>query len=168
MTLTDTHQFRPSRLWKSVSPGDRLDTAVAFWREGDEATRAQAIDAIARHLKFRHKSVMALPDDRKAQHLASLPVVPEAVASRLLIIHHLATKRPMMAAFLDALGIAHDNGVITAETIAPPDARRCERVASDLSATLPKDEVALYFATLVSQDEHTWGVLAPVVAALKD
>lgn len=161
MTVTDSHQFRPSRLWKLVSPAHRLDTALAFWREGDEATRTQAIDAIARHLKFRHKSVMALPDDRKARHLASLPVVPDVVASRLLIIYHLATKRPMMAAFLDALGIAHDNGLITAETIAPPDADRCQRAARDLGAKLPKDEVALYFATLVSQDEELW-------AALKD
>ena len=34
------------------------------------------------------------------------------MAGRALILYHLAEQRPMMGAFLDALGIAHENGLI--------------------------------------------------------
>ena len=159
MPSSDSHQFRASRLWKLVSRDDQFTAALAFWSEGDATTQGQAVDAIARHLKFRHKSVMALPDDRKARHLASLPVVPDLVASRLLIVYHLKTKRPMMAAFLDAIGIAHDHGLISEELLAPPDAARCQQAARDLATAFPRDDVTLYFATLVSQDEDLWAAL---------
>lgn len=163
MIATDAHQFHPSRLWKLVPADGRLEAARAFWVESDAAFQAQAVDAVARHLRFRHKSVMALADDRKARYLASLPAVPDAVAARLLITYHLATKRSMMAAFLDALGVVHDNGLITAERVKPPDAERCQQAARDLAATFPTDEVSLYLATLVSQDPETWGALKDVL-----
>jgi hypothetical protein len=154
---SESHQFRPSKLWKLLSAQRRSETAAAFWRDGsDAAASAQAIDAIARHLNFRHKSVMALPDDRKARHLASLPAVPDAVAARLLITYHLAAQRPMMAAFLDALGLAHDNGLIADERVAPPDAARCQQAARSIAAAFPREDVSLYLATLVSQDEEAW------------
>jgi len=161
---SESHQFRPSKLWKLLSAQRRSETAAAFWRDGsDAAASAQAIDAIARHLNFRHKSVMALPDDRKARHLASLPAVPDAVAARLLITYHLAAQRPMMAAFLDALGLAHDNGLIADEHVAPPDATRCQQAARSIAAAFPREDVSLYLATLVSQDEETWGQLKKIV-----
>ena len=158
----ETHQYRPSRLWKLLSASRRLEAAAAFWhwQEGSDASAAaQAVDAIARHLNFRHKSVMALPDARKAQHLAALPAIPDALAARLLITYHLAAQRPMMAAFLDALGLAHDNGLITAEHVSPPDAARCRQAARSLATAFPREDVSLYLATLVSQDEETWAGL---------
>jgi hypothetical protein len=153
----ESHQFRPSKLWKLLSAQRRSETAAAFWKDGaDATTAAQAIDAIARHLNFRHKSVMALPDDRKAQHLASLPTLPDALAARLLVTYHLAAQRPMMAAFLDALGLAHDNGLIADEHVKPPDAARCQQAERSIAAAFPREDVSLYLATLVSQDEETW------------
>jgi hypothetical protein len=62
------------------------------------------------------KTVVSLDVDRKARHLATLGSVPDSTAARALIVYHLAEQRPMMGAFLDALGIAHENGLIQAET----------------------------------------------------
>src|SRR3974377_207402 len=96
----------PARLWKKLTPPHRQKGAAAFW-QADEAAddQVQAALLIAQQKKFRPKSVMALDVERKAKHLASMPLVPEQVAARALIAYHLEAQRPMMGAFLDALGI---------------------------------------------------------------
>ena len=66
----------------------------------------------------------------------------------------------MMSAFLDSLGIAHENGLINEETVAKPDTDKLRAAATELASTFPPDEVSLYFSTLVSQDPETWGDLA--------
>ena len=72
----------------------------------------QAALLIAQQKKFRPKTVIGLDVDRKAKHLASLASLPDSIAARALMLYHLADQRPMMGRFLDALGIAHENGLI--------------------------------------------------------
>ena len=76
----------------------------------------QAALLIAQQKKFRPKTVISLDLDRKTRHLASLVTLPDSIVARALIAYHLAAQRPMMGAFLDALGIAHENGVIRKTT----------------------------------------------------
>src|ERR1700751_4767672 len=108
----------PGRLWKQMSADQRLAAARAFWTADDAIDdQLQAALLIAQQKKFRPKTVIGLDLDRKARHLASLPSLPEAIAARVLVLYHLAAKRPMMAAFLDALGIAHEEGLIKEEAV---------------------------------------------------
>src|SRR5687768_7320103 len=157
----DLSPFRPSRIWKRLSPERRLEAAELFW-EDDESSEQQveAITAIAGHMKFRTKSVVALPSAKRARYLAGLPGVSDSVAARALVHYHLERRRPMMAAFLDGLGIAHENGLITEETVAKPDRERMKTAVAALAASYPAEDVGLYFATLVSQDPDVWGELA--------
>jgi hypothetical protein len=63
---------RPSQLWKRLSPDRRLQAADAFWQDENAlAEQAEAIVLIAQRLKFRTRSVQALPRDKKARHLVS-------------------------------------------------------------------------------------------------
>ena len=126
----------PGKLWKRIPPERRLEACVSFWQEEEAVEQqAEALLAIASHFRFRAKSVRALPLEKKARYLASLPGVPDSVAGRVLVAYHLAHQRPMLAAFLDALGMPHDNGVLNgggAEGAAgrPPEGRggrRCAR-----------------------------------------
>src|SRR5471032_2354881 len=154
----------PSKLWKQMPLDQRLAAAHAFWAEGDdgEGMHAQHVDAIltlARRLNFRPKSVQALPIERRTKQLAASPDVTDAVASRALIAYHLAAQRPLMAAFLDALGIAHENGLIQAETVEPPDPAKLAEAAASLVPNFPAGDVALYLNTLLTQDPETWGRL---------
>ena len=66
----------------------------------------------------------------------------------------------MMGAFLDALGVQHENGLIADETLAAPDKEKLQTAVSTLTAAHPADDVALYLSTLVWQDPETWGTLA--------
>jgi hypothetical protein len=154
---------RPSQLWKSLSPDRKQQAAEAFWSdENASLEQAEAVATIAQRIKFRAKSVIALPREKKARHLVSLGAVSELVAARLLVAYHLAHQRAMMGSFLDALGIAHENGLIADEEMAPPSPERLHEAAKAIAATYPPDDVALYLSTLTWQDPDTWGALADV------
>lgn len=153
---------RPSQLWKGLPLERRMALADAFWREeGDDAQMQQmeAIGTLARRLNFRVRSVQALPVDRRARHLAQMPDVSEAIATRALISYHLAAQRPLMAAFLDALGIPHENGVINSEEVAKPDAAKLAAAVESVKTSFPADDVSLYLRTLEIIDGETWGEL---------
>ena len=160
--MTDAPDIpRPSQLWKQLSPERKAQAADAFWRDDNAAVeQAEAIAAIAQRLKFRAKSVVALPIEKKSRYLLGLAGMSELVAARLLVAFHLQHQRPMMAAFLDALGIAHEDGLIADEQVEPPSPERLKAAADTLTAAFPPDDVQLYFSTLMWQDPDTWGALA--------
>ena len=135
----------------------RTSAARAFWADEQAALeQAEAVALISRHIKFRPKSVITLPLDKKARHLAGLTQVSDLLAARLMIAYHLEHQRPMMGAFLDLLGITHENGLINEEKVPKQDAAKLKQAATDLTATYPADDVSLYLDTLVSQDPETW------------
>jgi len=152
----------PSRLWKLMTLTQRQDAALAFWQDdqaGDDQVQAALL--IAQRKKFRPKSVLSLDDERKARHLATLGLVPEQIAARALIAYHLSAKRPMMGAFLDALGIKHEDGLIQDDEV-KPDPDKVGSAASALTSQFPPEDVSLYLNTLYSQDPETWAALAGV------
>jgi hypothetical protein len=164
--MTDLMNFRPSKVWRRLPLGRRTDAATLFWADEDSIDQQlEAVNAIASHMKFRPRSVVDLPIEKKARYLATLPSVADTIAARALVTYHLARQRPLMGAFLDSLGIGHENGLISEDTIAKPDDTALKRAAEDLASKYPAEDVSLYFATLVSQDPDTWGSLADVPQA---
>ena len=71
----------------------------------------------------------------------------------------------MMGAFLDALGIAHENGLIQEDSV-KPDAAKIAPAAAELAKQFPADDVPLYLNTLLCQDPETWGALDETVKAM--
>jgi len=163
--MTET-TLTPSRLWKQLTLEQRTRAARAFW-EDPEATddQLQAALLIAQQKKFRPKTVVGLDVDRKARHLATLGTVPDQIAARTLVVYHLAEQRPMMGAFLDALGIAHENGLIQEDSV-KPDPEKIAPAAAELIKQFPADDVRLYLTTLVCQDPETWGSLDETVKTM--
>jgi hypothetical protein len=138
----------------------RQEAARAFWTDQESTMEQLEIYALlARRLNFRLKSVQALPLDRKVKHLMAMGNVSDGVAGRLLVTYHLARQRPMMGAFLDALGIPHENGLIAEEDTVRPEPEKLKSAVAALRASYPPEDVDLYFCTLVLQDEDTWGAL---------
>jgi hypothetical protein len=153
----------PALLWKGMSEDQRLRAADAFWRE--EANADQQVEAmvlLAQKLKARPRYIATLPVEKKARHLAHYVGMPDVLAARLLVSYHLGHQRPMMATFLDALGVVHDNGLINDDLGGPVPADKVKAGAEALSAAYPAADVRLYFETLLLQDPDTWGALATV------
>jgi hypothetical protein len=140
--------------------------AESFW--GDEQSseqQAEAIAAIAARMKFRTKSVLALSREKRTKYLATLPTISDSIVARALVAYHLEHQRPMMSAFLDSLGISHDNGLIADDSAPKADAAALRTAAAELATKYPAEDASLYFATLVSQDPDTWGELAQSLVA---
>jgi len=159
----DLSNFRPSKLWRKIPLERRIDAAGLFWEDEHSADQqVEAVSAIATQMKFRPRSVIALPPEKRAKYLAQLPAISDTIAARALVNYHLERQRPMMSAFLDLLGIQHENGLISDETVAKPDPAKVQNAAKELSAMFPSEDVALYLSTLVSQDPETWEALIDV------
>jgi hypothetical protein len=142
-----------------MTGAQRLAAARALWNDDEAADeQVQAALLIAERKKFRPKTVIGLDDERKARHLASL-TPSDPLAGRLLILYHLAEQRPMMSAFLDALGIAHEQGLIKQDEV-KPDAAKIPPAVSAIGERFPPEDVGLYLRTLVCQDPETWGALS--------
>ena len=159
---------RPARLWKELSPENRLVAAEAFWRDDQSEAGMQhveAIVAIAKRLNFRPKSVQGLSLERRTKHLAHMPEISDAIATRALIAYHFSARRDLMSAFLDALGIAHENGLIKDETVPPPSRDRLAAAITSVRATFAPADVALYVHTLASLDGETWAEAEAALAA---
>ena len=153
-------------------PADKRQRAAeAFWRDREspeiQVQQMEVAATLARRLNFRVKSIQALPAERKGKHLAQLPDVTDAVAMRALVAYHFAEQRALMGAFLDGLGLTHDNGLITAEEVTAPtvDALRAAFTSVRQAATFPEDDLRFYLRTLASLDTETW---SNVDAVLQD
>ena len=154
--MTDA-PMTPARLWRSMTADQRQRAARAFWQDEDATDdQVQAALLIAQQKKFRPKTVVSLDVDRKARHLATMGSLPDQLAARALVLYHLAEHRPMMGAFLDALGIKHDNGLIEEDDV-KPDPSKLAPAVNKLKAEYPAEDVRLYLDTLKCQDPETWG-----------
>src|SRR6188768_3264313 len=153
----DLSNYRPSKLWRRMPLERRMDAADLFWNDEHSADQQmEAVAAIASHMKFRARSVLTLAPEKRAKYLAQLPTMSDAIAARALVNYHLERQRPMMGAFLDLLGIAHENGLISDDNVVKPDAAKVKEAARALAEKFPQEDASLYFATLVSQDPETW------------
>ena len=156
----DLSNYRPSKLWRRMPLERRIDAADLFWNDEHSADQQmEAVASIASHMKFRPRSILTLAPEKRAKYLAQLPNVTDAIAARALVSYHLERQRPMMGAFLDLVGITHENGLIAEENVPKPDAAKVKAAAKELATKFPEDEVSLYLATLVSQDPETWDAL---------
>jgi hypothetical protein len=138
----------------------RLRAARALWNDAEaRAEQVQAAGIIAQQLKFRPKTVASLDNEKKARYLTNVVNVPDELAAKLLVAYHFAEQKPMMSAFLDAIGVAHENGLIKDDAGAP-DPARVAGAATAIATSYPAEDVAVYLNTLLWQDPETWGVVA--------
>ena len=147
------------KLWKALTPEERaaaISAAMADDENGWVKTTTRA--AVAGAIKFRPQTVATWPRQKLVAEAARLPLDDVQLLSAFLVDLHLGTRRPMMAAFLDAVGVKHEDGRIDTEATGPvevsPETLRA--AADDLAQRYPLDEVVTYFLTLLLQDPETW------------
>jgi len=156
-----------AHIWRDMTAEQRLAAAEALWADADSThQQVEAVQAIASHLHFRPQSVLKLPLEKRVRHLASLRAVSESLASRALAVYHLTAKRAMLETFLNALGIAHEDGLIAEGAKAAPEPAALRAAAAALLAAFPPADVRVYFLTLAAQDPATWGPLQPLAGEL--
>jgi hypothetical protein len=162
----DFRTLTPSRLWRSLDADERSLAARAFFAHpwGDAATRREGDLAIAKALRFREDAVRRLPADKRASYLAKAVQPADSLAGSILLALHLEQRRGLLSAFLDALGIPHDQGMIAEDReLQAPEREALGRAAEALDARFPVREVDVYLAALLALDPSVWEGLADVL-----
>ena len=156
-------RFEPtaSRLWKRLGREERQAAATAFWRETPPEAAGIALAAVVKARHLRPQVARAMPPEEQARALASVLDVGEPVASSLLVALHLGDRRAMLATFLDAAGLPHENGLLKDDGAdAPVDEDAARRgVAALTAAGHPAGHVRTYLNTLWLQDPDRWKAL---------
>ncbi len=151
------------RLWKSLSPEERLAAATHFWTEPPADVVGAALGVLVKARHMRPQAARSLAPEAQARILATVFEPGETLAAALLVSLHLGHRRPLLAAFLDALGLPHQDGVLQQEETEPPPLREEEaRKAASTLGGFPRPQVATYFNTLWLQDPERWRVLETV------
>ena len=165
-TALDLTTCGPTQLWAALPVETRQSAARALYAHdwGNAPTRREADFAIMQGMHFRETAVRQLPVDRRAGYLARSIRPTDSLASSMLLALHLESRRPMLATFMDALGIPHTDGLIADdhETKAPK-AAALEKAVGALRAKFDAADVDLYLACLVVLDRETWGGLAALI-----
>ncbi|HEX5043333.1 MAG TPA: hypothetical protein VFV75_10535 [Candidatus Polarisedimenticolaceae bacterium] len=164
----DFQGLTPARLWRSLAAEERMLGARAFFAHAwaDGSARREGELAIARALRFREDAVRKLPLDKRAGYLAKAVQPADSLAGSLLLALHLEERRALLAAFLDALGIPHENGMIAEDhDVQPPGEGALARAAEALGSRFPAREVDVYLASLLALDPETWNGVGDVLEA---
>src|SRR5262245_2116068 len=148
-------------VWKQMGDARRASAAMAFDSDTSLKDFHRAAETfIGRAKNFRPQFVRKLPVEKRAQYLAHLPLTPD-LASQLIVSYHFAHQRPMMAAFLDALHVANENGLIKEDVeMSAPSETDLETAVKTLRSQFPPEDVDIYLLTLQAQNPEVWGGLA--------
>ena len=147
------------KLWKALTPEERTAAITASLADDESGwVKTTTRVAVAGAIKFRPQTVATWPKQKLVTEAARVPIDDVQLLSAFLVDLHLGTRRPMMAAFLDAVGVKHDGGRIDTEASGPIEVtpERLRTAADDLASRFPLDEVVTYFLTLLLQDAGTW------------
>ncbi len=155
----------PYAVWDLMTEEEQREAAMALWANADRDSRTALELALAKDLKFRPQSVRKLPAERVAGRLARLVEdVPQEVAFQFLFHLHMSHRRPLLAEFLDAVGLPHEDGVLDLpEDADVPDEQAVGKAADDLVAA-HQHEALVYLATLRVADKDFWKGVDPTLA----
>lgn len=149
-----------TRLWKRMGREDRLAAARHFFVQPPPDLLASAISALVKARHLRPQVARSLPAEEQARALSSVGDPGESLAAGLVVALHLGERREMLKAFLDAVGLPHEDGLLTEQddgaALGVEQARK--GVAALLSA-FPREQVELYLNALWLQDSERWQVL---------
>ena len=152
-----------TRLWKHLPHEERLAASTAFFAEPPPELAGSALGALVKARNLRPQAARRLSPDAQARILATVLDPGEPLAQGLLVSLHLGHRRPLLGAFLDALSLPHDDGVLKeeGEPVAPVSAEKAKAALAAL-ASFPTAQVQTYLNTLWLQDPERWGVLEAV------
>jgi hypothetical protein len=145
------------RVWKRLEREERVAAATRFFEEPAQEVLGSALGAIIKARHLRPQVARSMPPEEQARALASVLDPGEPVAASLLVALHLGGRRDMLATFLDAMGLPHEQGILKDEADATSlDEQRLRAGLDALEARFGAHEIRTYLNTLWLQDPERW------------
>jgi len=146
-----------------MSPPLALDI-LTYAYETDKPLYRATLGAVAEARKLRPVFLERQP--RPQRHAAMLATLArpglEMVAGNLLRVWLLKKHKQMLADFLDALGIAHQEGVVD-ELPAAMDEAKLRAAVDALLGKYPPETVAVYLHAFTAMNTVGWPSLKPML-----
>ena len=160
------------RILKELADSDHRRTILtAFWRYGDDQTRAMAVVQLARAMHFRDDTIRKMTPEKKAELLSARAGTAEfeTILENALMVYHTHEQRAMLAAFLDQWHVPHVNGSIESDDYTPPAADAVRDAATKLD--FDRRDMAIYLASAGllmggAWRDATWPVADELASAL--
>ena len=148
------------RLWKRLEREEKIAAAGRFFAEPAQEVYGSALAAIIKARHLRPQVARSMSAEEQGRALASVLDPGEPVAAALLVALHLGVRRPMLATFLDAIGLPHEEGLLKEEADAAAlDDTKLRAGLEALKARFTAHEIRTYLNTLWLQDPDRWDAL---------
>jgi hypothetical protein len=145
------------RVWKRLGREDRVAAATRFFEEPAQEVLGTALGAIIKARHLRPQVARSMAPAEQGQALAGILDPGEPVAAALLVALHLGSRRAMLTAFLDAVGLPHEDGILKEEADSVPlDEARLRAGVEALKTRYSEPEIRAYLNTLWLQDPERW------------
>jgi hypothetical protein len=158
----NTDTVTTEALWSALTPDERR-RGLALSLGDDRDVRRSLVTLLRktpRYKSFRPTAFGSWSAEQFADALKAPGLLTPDVMQSALIALHVQDRSAMLAAFLDAVGIPHQNGLITDSVESLPVGQAELLAAADaLAERFPREEVTLYFRTLLLLDPALWGGL---------
>ena len=163
-----TFETSPLRLWRALAREERAAAAREFWNRPPEATAAVAAREVVALLRVRPQAFHKVPLEQRVRALAGLATPPESLAEALLVALHVGARRALLADFLAAAGIAHEEGLIADDAELPDldDAAAHRALAALRAKGHPDAAIGVYWNALWLQDRARWAALEAAASGL--
>ncbi len=162
----DLDELSPAALWAALDDATREEAVRSVYGDGSGGGKLEADVAIAKALRFRPDAVKQLPLKRRVGYLLKNVHVDDSLATTFLLALHLNDRSEMLEAFLDALEIPQQGGLIDESyDLQPPEQEALARASATIYERFGGERSDLYFAALLAMDGVTWGALAEILAA---
>jgi hypothetical protein len=144
----------------------RVEASQAFWEEPPTEALGGALVAIVKARHVRPQVVRSMSATAKTEALATILDPGEPVTAALLVGLHLRRRRELLVAFLDAVHIPHENGLIQEEESGEPVPEEALKGGIKALEGFPAGQAGVYLNVLWLQDPDRWGRLPDLAAAL--
>jgi hypothetical protein len=153
-------------IWAAMP--DEVATRILREVRAEEADLyRQALGTAAGALRMRPQALQQQPAPRQAAAIrrALTQVGREELGAHLLVTWLTKCRTPMLARFLDDLGIAHEEGTIKDEVGPEPDAAQLRAAIERLYAAFPAEDVRIYLQAFAVTTAVEWEHLPTLIDA---
>lgn len=144
------------RVWKRLQREEKVAAARHFFTEPPEELYGTALGAVIKARHLRPQVARSLPPDELAKALAAVLDPGEPLAAALLVALHLGDRREVLKAFLDGVGLPHEEGLLKDDGDTPPTAAALQKGVAALRSGFTAHEARTYLNALWLQDPDRW------------
>ena len=157
--------MRPHEIFAAMKP-DEVERIMTRIADAEPDVFRQTIATAASTLKYRPQYLARQPMPKRLAALRRVLVRPASgpLAEELFAIYFLKCRLDLLSEWLDALGLAHEDGVLTDDEVACPDPAELEEKVARLRAGNDPD-CELLLRVFAGQSAIDWPALDAILAS---